>query len=169
MFIDNMSRFTILHFLCTKDEAFDAYLKYEAWVATQLGKKILIFYSDHRGEFVNDSFMAHLQLKGIIWKLSIHNTHQHSGVAERRNCTIQERVRALLHASGLPKYLWMEAACHAVWMLNRTSTKAVERMTPYKVAFGKKPDLAGIQEWDDKVYVRTEGGNKLGGRVRMER
>ena len=54
-----------------------------------------------------------------------------------------------------------------VWMLNHTSTKAVEGMTPYEAAFGKKPDLAGIRDWGEKVYVRTEGGNKLGGRVRM--
>ena len=43
--------------------------------------------------------------------------------------------------------------------------KAVEGMTPYKVAFGKKPNLKGLQEWSKKVWVRIEGGNKLGGRV----
>ena len=168
-FIDDMSRFTILYFLRTKDEAFGAYLKYEAWVEKQMGRKILAFNTDRGGEYVNDEFTAHLQLKGTIRKLSIHDTHQHSGVAERRNRTIQERVRVLLHASGLPKYLWTEAARHAVWMLNRTSTKAVEGMTPYEAAFAKKPDLAGIREWGEKVYVRIEGGNKLGGRVRMGR
>jgi len=53
-----------------------------------------------------------------------------------------------------------------VWLLNRMTTKAVEGMTPYEVAFGKKPNLKGLREWGEKVWVRIEGGNKLGGRVR---
>ena len=47
--------------------------------------------------------------------------------------------------------------------------KAVEGMTPYKAAFEKKPDLSLVREWGEKVYVRVEKGNKLGGRVRQGR
>ena len=39
-------------------------------------------------------------------------------------------------------------------------------MTPYEAAFGQKPDLKEVREWGEKVYVRIEGGTKLGGRVR---
>jgi hypothetical protein len=57
-----------------------------------------------------------------------------------------------------------------VWLLNRTSTKAVAGNTPYEAAFGKKPDLSKVREWGEKVWVRTEKkGNKLGGRVREGR
>ena len=77
-FIDDMSCFTILYFLHTKDEAFGAYLKYEAWVEKQMGRTILAFNTDRGGEYVNDDFTVHLQLKGTIWKLSVHDTHQHS-------------------------------------------------------------------------------------------
>ena len=69
-----------------------------------------------------------------------------------------------MHASGLPKNLWGEVAHHIIWLLNRTTTKAVEGMTLYEAAFGKKPNLKGICEWGEKVYVRVEKGNKLGGR-----
>ena len=108
----------------------------------------------------------YLKSRGTLQKLSIHDTHPESGVTERRNRTIVERVHTLLHMSGLPKNLWAEAARHAVWLLNRTTTKAVEGMTPYKAAFGKKPNLKGLREWGKKVWVRIKGGNKLGGRVR---
>jgi SLT domain-containing protein len=56
-----------------------------------------------------------------------------------------------------------------VWLLNRTTTKAVEGMTPFEAAFGKKPNLKGLREWDKRVWVRVEAGNKLGGRVREGR
>ena len=43
------------------------------------------------------------------------------------------------------------------------TTKAVKGMTPFEAAFGKKPDLRGVHEWGERVYVRIEGGTKLGG------
>jgi len=91
---------------------------------------------------------------------------QHAGVAEQRNQTIGEGIQVLLHASILPKFLWGEAACHVVWLLNRTTMKAVDGMTHFEVAFGKKPNLRGVREWGETVYVRVEGGTKLGGRVK---
>ena len=47
--------------------------------------------------------------------------------------------------------------------------KAVEGMTPFEAAFGKKPNLKGVHEWGEKVYDRAEKGTKLGGRVREGR
>jgi hypothetical protein len=57
-------------------------------------------------------------------------------------------------------------AGHVIWLLNQTSTKAIEGMTPYEAAFGKKPDLRHVQEWGEKVWVHIEGRDKLGGCVR---
>ncbi|KIJ45343.1 hypothetical protein M422DRAFT_121161, partial [Sphaerobolus stellatus SS14] len=42
-------------------------------------------------------------------------------------------------------------------------------MTPFEAAFGSKPDLSRVREWGELVYVRVEGGTKLGGRVRTGR
>ena len=143
-----------------------AYKKYEAWVETQMKKKVRILNMDRGGEYQGKDFVAYLKSKGTVQKLNVHDTPQQAGVAEHRNWTIVERVRALLHASGLPKNLWAEAARHVVWLLNRMTTRAVEGMTPYEAAFGKKPDLGSVREWKEKVFVRIEGGTKLGGRVR---
>jgi Reverse transcriptase (RNA-dependent DNA polymerase) len=95
----------------------------------------------------------------------VHDTPQHNGVAERRNRTIVERIRALLHTSGLPRFLWGEAARHVVWLMNRTLTKSVKGMTPFEAAFRNKPGLQNVREWGEKVWVRTESGDKLGGHV----
>ena len=124
--------------------------------------------TDRGGEYQGDDFVTYLKEKGMDQKLNIHDMHHQTGVAEHRNRTIVERIKALLHASGLPKNLWGEAAHHVVWLLNRTTTKAVEGMTPYKVAFGKKPNLKGVREWGEKVYVRVEKGTKLGGMLGRE-
>ena len=49
--------------------------------------------------------------------------------------------------------------------MNRTSTKAVDRKTLYEAAFVKKPNLRDVRKWGEKVWVRIEGGDKLGGQV----
>ncbi|KAG2335525.1 hypothetical protein BDR05DRAFT_841989, partial [Suillus weaverae] len=41
--------------------------------------------------------------------------------------------------------------------------------TPLEAATGKKPDLRNVRTWGSKVWVRTEGGTKLGGRVKEGR
>ena len=81
-----------------------------------------------------------------IKKLTFHDTASQNGIAEQQNHTIVEQVFALLHASSLPRFLWGEAACHIVWLMNQTSTCAVDGMTPYEAAFGTKPNLKDICE-----------------------
>jgi hypothetical protein len=169
-FIDNKTRLTNIYLLAKKSDTLESYKNYEAWCNMQLGAKVKVLHSDRGGEYEGQEFVLYLNLRGTERKRTVHDTPQHNGVAERRNRIIVERVRALLHASGLPKSLWGEAARHVVWLLNRTSTKAVAGNTPYEAAFGKKPDLSKVQEWGEKVWVRTEKkGNKLGGRVREGR
>jgi transposase InsO family protein len=134
-----MSRLTHLHLLRTKDEAFTAYKEYDAWCSTQLNARIKMLHSNRGGEYLGKEFVLYLKSKGTVQKLTLHDTPQQNGVAERHNRSIIEHVRALLHASGLPKFLWGEAARHVVWLMKRTLTKAVLGKTPYKAAFGKSP------------------------------
>jgi len=56
-----------------------------------------------------------------------HDTPQHNGVAERLNRTLVERVRTVLHASGLPKTLNGERACGFTMTLAQSSTLERER------------------------------------------
>ena len=164
--VDDCSRLTHLNLLRKKNEAPKAYKDFDAWCETQLDARIKVLNSDRGGEYVGADFVNYLKSRGTEQKLNVHDTLQQAGVAERRNRTIAERIHALLHASGLPKSLWGEAARHVVWLLNRTPTKAVKGKTPFEAAFGMKPDMSGVREWGDKVWVRVEAGNKLGGRVR---
>ena len=82
-FTDDKTRLTHLYLLWKKDEAFATYREYEAWVNTQLSAKIKILHSDRGSEYKGKEFIAHLKSKGTIAKLTVHDTLQHNGVAER--------------------------------------------------------------------------------------
>jgi hypothetical protein len=92
----------------------------------------------------------------------MHNMLQHNGVVELLNRCLVERVRAILHQSGLLKNLWGEATHFCIWLKNWTSTRAIGRVTtPFERLTGRKPNLAGMLEWGQHVWVHSSSRSKL--------
>lgn len=168
-FIDDHSRWTHINFLTHKSDVFQAYKDFDAMCETQFNTRVKTLHSDRGGEYLSTEFQSYLKSRGTLSKLTTHDTPQHNGIAERRNRTILERTRALFHASRLPKSLWAHAVSHVVWLMNRTSSKAIEGKTSFELVYGKKPDLRGLREWGDEVWVHQAGGDKLGGRAKKGR
>jgi len=91
---------------------------------------------------------------------------KHNGVAECLNRMLVECVRAMIHASGLPKNLWGEVIMHATWLKNHLSTCRLGTKTPYEVLYQKKPNLSNIPIWGCRVKVHNNTGSKLDMRAR---
>jgi hypothetical protein len=163
-FTDDYSRYTLANTLKAKSDAADAYKTFFAWAHTQHGATIRRFRSDRGGEYTSNALKAFHQQHGTEQRLTTHDTPQHNGIAESLNRRLMERVRAFLHHSGLPKSLWGEALQHAVWLKNRTSTRVLGVITPFERLYGHKPNLAGVPEWGQRVWVRNLKGSKLDAR-----
>ena len=114
---------------------------------------------------MSNKFTQHLTSHGMVKRLTVHDTPQQNGVADRLNHVLLECTRALLHASGLPKSLWGEALAHAIWLKNRTSTKALNDHMPLEELTGKKPYLARLCKWGTKVWVHRANQSKLDSRA----
>ena len=71
----------------------------------------------------------------------------------------------MLHGAGLPKNLWGEAINFAVWLKNRTSTRVLGNVTPFERLYGEKPNLGGLPEWGQRVWVHNNTGSKLDARA----
>ncbi|KAG9225295.1 hypothetical protein CCMSSC00406_0009851 [Pleurotus cornucopiae] len=166
---DEFSRFSHVYLLRSKNEAFRFYKECEAWWKTQKGVTIKRFHSDRGGEFISDEFEEHLAKQGTTHRLTTHDTPEYNGIAERLNRTLMERVRAMFHDSGLPKFLWGETLHHAVYLKNRMPTRALGDTTPFEVVFGEKPNLAQTHPWGCKVRVHSRDPSKLDGRSSTER
>ena len=164
-FTDDYSRYTVTRLLKAKSEALQAYKDFAAWALTQHGAKIKQLHSDRGGEYMGEEFAQFLGTQGTERRATNHDTPQHNGVAESLNRRIGERIRAVLHHSGLPKSLWAEAVNHITWLKNRTSTRAIGNITPLEKLYGEKPDLARVPEWGQRVWVHTDSGSKLDARA----
>jgi transposase InsO family protein len=116
---------------------------------------------DCGSEYTGHKFSAFLQKQGTEQHLTTHGTLQHNGVAESLNCQLFDRVHAMLHQADLLKNLSAEAVRFAVWLKNRTLTKAISNVTPYERLYNKVPNLGGIPEQGQHIWVYNATGSKL--------
>jgi transposase InsO family protein len=143
-FIDDYSRMCWIYFMKFKSEVADIFMKFKAWVETQSESKMHVIRSNNGNngtEYTCEKFNKFCEDAGIEHQLTAPYTPQQNGVVERKNRTIMEMARCLLHDKGLPKKFWAEAANTAVFLLNRLPTKAVQKKTPFEAWHGSKPKL----------------------------
>jgi hypothetical protein len=95
---------------------------YEALLKTQNDVQVKKLHTDRGGEYLSNECSDHLAKAGTVRQLTVHDTPEYNGVSERLNRTLLVKMRAMLHDSGLPKFLWGEAAHHAVYLKNQTWT-----------------------------------------------
>jgi hypothetical protein len=67
----------------------------------------------------------------------------------------------MLLESGLPKFLWAEAAHHAMWLCNRMTTNHLQLTTPYQVLRNEAPDLSHVVPWGVNIWVKVNSVGKL--------
>ncbi|RVW82656.1 Retrovirus-related Pol polyprotein from transposon RE1 [Vitis vinifera] len=173
-FIDDFTRFCWIYFLTYKSEVADVFLRYKAMVENQSEYKIKVIRSDNGTEYTSEKFNKFCEDAGIDHQLTAPYTPQQNGVVERKNRTIMEMTRCLLHEKELPKSFWAEAANTAVFLLNRLPTKALQKQTPFEAWFGYKSMLMNLKTFGclcfsyvpqvkrDKLDKKSEPGIFIG-------
>ena len=74
--------------------------------------------SDNAGEYTSKEFVSFCRDVGIKRELTTPYNPQQNGVAERKNRTIMEVVKTMIHDQDLPMCLWAEAAMAAIYVHN---------------------------------------------------
>jgi hypothetical protein len=84
-------------------------------------------------------------------------------MAEKRNRTIIEKARSLVHDCNLPTFLWSEAVFIANYLINRSPTCANFGITPEAKYTGKSPSIDNLPIFGciSYVHVPKKHKNKL--------
>jgi hypothetical protein len=127
----------------------------------QQNADIKCFMMDGGGKYTSNEFEQYLQDQGTLHKITVHNTPESNGIAERFNHTLVEKTCAMLFKSKLPKFLWGYATLHANYLKNHTYTKSLPNKTPYKMGHHSKPNLNNSYKWGTEVYVKIKQMDKL--------
>jgi transposase InsO family protein len=136
-FIDDYSRKTWVYFL----------------IENLSERKIKIVRSDNGGEYTSKEFANFCKDAGIKRELTTPYNPQQIGVAERKNITIMEAVKTMIHDQDLPMYLWAEAAKTTVYVQNRLSHSALRFKTPEEMFSGKNPKVSHLKIFGCPVFV----------------
>lgn len=155
-FTDDWSRYVSVYPLKAKSEAFNAWQRYRSVIENQTGKKVKILRSDNGREYVNNQFLDDLRRQGIVHETSVPHSPAQNGVAERQNRVLVEMVRCMLLEGDMPAAAWAEALLTAVYIRNRSSSSAVD-FTPFELMHGRKPNMAHMQVFGDKVVALMKG------------
>lgn len=126
------SGFTWVLFVNHKDDFFEAFQNFYKRVQNKKNIHIILVISDHRGEFINSSFMILYDDNYISHNLSCPRIPQR--VAERNSRTLQEIEKTILNESNVEKYFWAEVintSCY-VFVLKELF-KACQQCTMIKI------------------------------------
>ena len=64
--------------------------------------------SNHGGEFENEPFEAFCEKHGIVHEFSSPRIPQQNRVVERKNRSLQEMARNMLHENDMAMHIWAE-------------------------------------------------------------
>ena len=129
-FIDDYSCKTWIYFLKGKNEVSSKFKEFKALVENLSEKKIKIFRSNNGGEFTGGEFKTFYKEVGIKRELYTPYNPQQNGVVERKNRTIMEAVKAMIHDRDLPMHLWAEVARTVVYVQNIIPHRVLGNKTP---------------------------------------
>ena len=99
-----------------KDEVFESFKYFKALIQNLSERKINILRSDNGGEFTSNEFNDLCKEAGIKREFTIPYNPQQNGVAERKNRSIMNTIKAVIHDQDLLMYLWEDASRTIVYV-----------------------------------------------------
>lgn len=155
IFVDEFSRKTWIYSLKKKDKVFTWFRSFKALVENETRKKIKILRTNNGTEYESNLFNDYCREAGIKRETTTAYTPKQNGVAKRKNCSIIEATRAMLHDQSLPKFLWADAANTAAYVQNRCLHQVLDSKTPEEVFTGKKPDVSHFRIFGGLIYFHV--------------
>ena len=146
-------------FLAHKNDVFHEFSKLCRKIQNEKGFTIYCIRSDHGREFENVEFESFCDEQGIENTFSAPRTPQQNGVVERKNRTLQEMARTILHENNLPNYFWAEAVNTSCYILNRVLIRSSLDKTPYELWKNKKPNISYFKVFGNKCFILNTKDN----------
>ncbi|WJX25125.1 hypothetical protein P8452_14197 [Trifolium repens] len=154
--VDDYSRYTWVNFIREKSDAFDVFKELCIQIQREKGSNVVRIRSDHGREFENSKFDEFCAAEGIKHEYSSPITPQQNGIVERKNRTIQESARVMLHAKNIPYYFWAEAMNTACYVHNRVTLRKGTTSTLYELWKDRKPTVKHFHIFGSECFILAD-------------
>ena len=152
-YLDDFTHYTWVYVLKKKSDVFKSFIEWKALVENCSSRKLKTLRTDNGGEYVSSEFGDYLKSEGIRHERTIPKTPEQNGVAERMNRTLVEAVRSMLTDAKLSHSFWAEAVSTAVYLKNRSPTKALKDMTLFEAWTKEKPRIEHLRVFGCDAYA----------------
>jgi len=159
IFTDVATRFTLLQPLVRKDAKSVAnHLKSViAYFMTQTGHRVRKLITDNGLEYDNKFIKDVVSDAGVHHVFTAKYTPSQNGIAERKNRTIAEAVRAVLASNpDLDPRFWPHLAISCNHLQNLSVHSKLGK-TPYEALFGRLPTVNYLRPLGCRVHVLKDG------------
>jgi hypothetical protein len=157
LLVDDLSHYMWVVVLSNKGEAADTIRRAQAAAEAECGSKLRVLRTDNGGEFTMAEFTSYCADEGVQRHYSVSYSPQQNGVVERRNQTVVGMARALLKQRGMSVVFWGEAVVTAIYILNRSPTKALNGRTSYEAWYGRKPAVSHLRVFGCLTFAKELG------------
>ena len=150
--VDDCTRVTWLYMLRNKSDVKTVFPTFLTHVETQFKTIVKKVRSDNAPELAfKDLFLS----KGIIHQFSCAYTPQQNSIVERKHQHLLNVARALLFQSNVPLAYWSECVLTAFFLINRTPSLLLDKLSPYEILFKKAQDFTFLRSFGCLCYVST--------------
>jgi transposase InsO family protein len=119
-----------LYLLKSKDELFNKFQEFKEEIKNLTNKKIKTLRTDNGGEYTSKEFISFCKSIAIRREMTVPHNPQQKDVAERKNRSIEEMVKAFLNDQDLSMFLWGEVAMMKIYVQNISPHCILKNMTP---------------------------------------
>lgn len=149
------------YFHCSKNEAYDALIKYQKMVNTQFGKIIKKWRMDGGKEYSPKKLTELAEELGQIVEMTTPYNLEQDGTSERSIGIICERTRTAMIDMAILQFLWPLILESIVLITNCTATSKLKGKTPYEALTDNLhprqdncPSVAHFRVLGCKTYVQ---------------
>ncbi|CAL2253823.1 unnamed protein product [Prunus armeniaca] len=130
-------------------------------ITTLAGNRFFLTFIDDHSRMCWIFFLQHKSHVFIIFKRFKSMVELQSGYKlkklrsdrERKNRTVVEMARTMMHEKKIPFKFWAEVVNTAVYLQNRSPTSALDNTTPFEKFSGRKPGVKHLRIFGSLCYI----------------
>ena len=127
--------------------------EFHAKVTGESGERIGVLKTDGGGEYRSREFAQYLRRHQIEHEVTVPDSPEMNGLAERMNRTILEKAKCMCAHTDVPRSLWAEAASTAAYVYNHLPNAPLKGKSPYEVWYSRKPDFSNLRVFGCVAYA----------------
>jgi hypothetical protein len=161
IFIYDFSRKTWIFFKKRKDEVFSRFHEFRSQVENLTWNKIKVLRSNNGGEYTSKEFNDLCKEARIKRELTVPYNPQQNNIAERKNRSIVEDSKAMIHDKDLPMFLWGEESNTTMYVHNRSPHWILGDKTPEESFTSVKLEVIHLRIFGYPVYIHMPKEKKM--------